>query len=643
MCGISGYTHRARPYNPSVIKEATDCLIHRGPDQQGTYESECVSLGAVRLKIIDLEAGSQPFFSDDRKAVLVYNGEIYNYLELRKELEDLGHAFTTHSDTEVLLKAFLQWDMECFPRLRGMFAAAFWQEEQRRLVLARDRVGIKPLYVCRLGEDIYFGSELKTILIHPEIPRRLDQQAIHYYLTLNYVPGPHTLIEGIEKLQPGSMLEWRNGAVQHEQFWKLPLGPIRNWVRADAESALDDLLKKSISEHLLSDVPVGVWLSGGIDSSTVLHYASQQSARRLKTFSITFHGRSFDETPYIQELVKQYQTEHYELDLNPTLDLPSAIEELAYYSDEPFADAGAVPIWYLSKLTRQHATVALSGEGADEMFGGYVTYQADHLAGYLRLLPKWTRRSLLAVLNHWPVSDDKISFEYKLKRFLEGSLLSADEAHVFWNGAFSRAQQQELLLCNNRISVNDLFDSGLPPANHDGNFSRFLAFDQRYYLTDDLLQKVDRMSMAHSIEVRPPYLDHRIIEFASILPDHFKVDGRVLKVILKSLMKSKLPQNVIRRAKTGLDIPTHDWLRGPLRPLLEDTLNPDTIKNTGLFRLEAIERVKRDHMERRANLGYHLWGLLILFLWIKHWNIQVSNELSLPMRAQESVSSQAFS
>jgi asparagine synthase (glutamine-hydrolysing) len=643
VCGISGYTHRARPYDPSVIKGATDCLIHRGPDQQGTYESACISLGAVRLKIIDLEAGSQPFFSDDRKTVLVYNGEIYNYLELRKELEDLGHPFITHSDTEVLLRAFLQWDTECFPRLRGMFAAAFWQEEQRRLVLARDRVGIKPLYVRRLGEDIYFGSELKTILIHPEIPRQLDQSAIHYYLTLNYVPGRHTLIEGIEKLQPGSMLEWRDGVERREQFWKLPHSEIQNWTPADAESALDDLLKKSINEHLLSDVPVGVWLSGGVDSSTVLHYASQQSSRRLKTFSITFHGRSFDETPYIQQLVKQYQTEHYELDLNPTLDLPSAIEELAYYSDEPFADAGAVPIWYLSKLTRQHATVALSGEGADEMFGGYVTYQADHLVGYLRLLPKWTRRSLLAVLNHWPVSDDKISFEYKLKRFLEGSLLSADEAHVFWNGAFSRAQQQELLLYTNRVSVNDLFDADLPAANHDGNFSRFLAFDQRYYLTDDLLQKVDRMSMAHSIEVRPPYLDHRIIEFASTLPDHLKVDGRVLKVLLKSLMKSKLPQNVIRRAKTGLDIPTHDWLRGPLRPLLEDTLNSDTIKSTGLFRLEAIERVKRDHRERRANLGYHLWGLLILFLWIKHWNIQVSSELSLPMRTKESVSSQAFS
>jgi asparagine synthase (glutamine-hydrolysing) len=643
VCGITGYTHRGRAVPTSAIKEATDCLIHRGPDQQGTYESPDVSLGAVRLKIIDLSAGAQPFFSDDRKTVLVYNGEIYNYRELRKELQALGHSFSTQSDTEVLLRAFQHWDTDCFPRLRGMFAAAFWQEDQRRLVLVRDRVGIKPLYLCRSGDDIYFGSELKTILIHPEIPRRLDHHALPYYLTLNYVPGPYTLIEGIEKLRPGCMLEWRDGVLQQKQYWKLPHEQSEKWTLPDAEAALDRLLTLSVREHLLSDVPVGIWLSGGVDSSAVLHYASQESSQRVKTFSITFQGRTFDETPYIHQLVKQYQTDHYELDLNPALDLPSAIEELANHSDEPFADAGALPIWYLSKLSRQHAIVALSGEGADELFGGYVTYQADHLVGYLRLLPEAARRSLLGAMRHWPVSDDKISFEYKIKRFLEGSLLSPDEAHTYWNGAFSKPQQEGLLLRSGAARVQDLFDNDLPAADHNGSMNRFLGFDQKYYLTDDLLQKVDRMSMAHSLEVRPPYLDHRIIEFASTLPNRFKVNGRTLKVVLKSLMKSKLPESVIRRPKTGLDIPAHEWLRGPLRPLLEDTLSPDTVKRSGLFRAGAIEGVKRDHLGRRANLGYHLWGLMILFLWIKHWNIQTSSELSLPLRAQESVSSQALS
>jgi asparagine synthase (glutamine-hydrolysing) len=643
VCGITGYTHRSRAVLPSAIKEATDCLIHRGPDQQGTYESGEVSLGAVRLRIIDLSGGSQPFFSDDRKTVLVYNGEIYNYRELRKDLEGLGHSFSSKSDTEVLLRAFLQWDTDCFPRLRGMFAAAFWQEDERRLVLVRDRVGIKPLFVCRSGDEVYFGSELKSILIHPEIPRRLDRTALHYYLALNYVPGPYCLLEGIQKLKPGSFLEWKDGRVRSEQYWKLPHTQNESWLMPDAERALDELMKQSVSEHLLSDVPLGIWLSGGIDSSAVLHYAAQERSQRLHTFSITFHGRTFDETPYIHQLVEKYQTDHYELDVNPTLDLASAIEEMTYYADEPLADAGAVPIWYLSKLSRQQATVALSGEGADELFGGYVTYQADHLAGYLRLLPKTARRSLLAAMRSWPVSDDKISFEYKLKRFLEGSLLSPDEAHTFWNGAFSRAQQQELLLRVNHAPVQDLFDADMPQAGPDGNLNRYLGFDQKYYLTDDLLQKVDRMSMAHSLEVRPPYLDHRIIEFASTLPNRFKVKGRTLKVILKKLMKPKLPASVIGRAKTGLDIPTHDWLRGPLRPFLEDTLNADAIKRSGLFRPEAIERIKQDHTQRRANLGYHLWGLMILFLWMKHWNIQTSSELSLPLGARESVSSQALS
>jgi asparagine synthase (glutamine-hydrolysing) len=641
VCGITGYTHRGRVFSPSAIREATSTLIHRGPDQQGTHETADISLGAVRLKVIDLAAGAQPFFSEDRKTVLVFNGEIYNYRELRRELKELGHAFSTQSDTEVLLRAFLQWDTDCFRRLRGMFAAAFWSQDQRRLVLVRDRVGIKPLYVCRVGGDIYFGSELKSILFHAEIPRQLDLTALHHYLALNYVPGPFTLIEGIQKLRPGYLLEWRNGLVLEEQYWKLPHAQDDHWTLPDAEEALDGLLKQSMQDHLLSDVPVGLWLSGGIDSSTLLHYASQTSRQQLKTFSITFRGRSFDETPYIHELVDRYQTDHLELDLNPTLDLPSAIEDVAYYSDEPFADAGALPVWFLSKLSRQRVTVALSGEGADELFGGYITYRADHLAGYARLLPEAARRSLLSALNYWPVSDEKISFEYKMKRFLEGSLLSPDEAHVYWNGSFSRAQQTEMLLKTNDTEVQDLFESDLPAANGNRNLRRFLAFDQRYYLTDDLLQKVDRMSMAHSLEVRPPYLDHRMIEFAASLPDRFKVSGRRHKLILKRLMRSKLPKRVLRRSKSGLDIPTHDWLRGPLRSYLEEILSPAEVKGNGLFRPEAIERLKCDHIERQANLGYHLWGLMILFLWMKHWNVQISGELNLPLTAEESVSKQA--
>ena len=299
---------------------------------------------------------------------------------------------------------------------------------------------------------------------------------------------------------------------------------------------------------------------------------------------------------------------------------------MSYYSDEPFADAGAVPLWFLSMMSRPEVTVALSGEGADELFGGYITYRADRLAQIARVVPRSVRRSLVNVLHYWPVSNEKISLEYKVKRFMEGSLLPPDEAHTYWNGAFSRKQLDQLLVCGSDASVHDLFERDLPAREEHGYLCRYLAFDQRYYLTDDLLQKVDRMSMAHSLEVRPPYLDHRIIEFAASLPDRLKIRGRRQKVILKRLMEDKLSPAILKRAKNGLDIPTHDWFRGALRPLLLETLNPQAVAETKLFRAEAIERMISEHLGYHVNVGYQLWGLLILFLWMKQWNIQTSQE-----------------
>ena len=507
-----------------------------------------------------------------------------------------------------------------------MFAIAVWSQNEKRLVLARVRLGIKTLYFHFRGRELYFGSELKAIFAHPEVERRLDATALRHYLALNYVPCPRTLVEGIEKLPPGRLLEWRDGQWKMETYWQLRFEPQEHLAIDSAQEELNVLLKQSVREHLISDVPIGVWLSGGVDSSTILHYAREICPVRVKTFSISFQGRNFDETPYILETARRYDTEHHELDVSPSLDLPSAIEELAYYSDEPFADAGALPVWFLAALSKKHVTVALSGEGADEIFGGYVTYQADRYAAAARRVPRRVRRGLLSLSRHWPVSDDKIGFEYRMKRFLEGSLLPADEAHTYWNGTFSAAQQNEFLAAGSGSTVRDLFDAGLPSADTAGSLHRYLAFDQRYYLPDDILQKVDRMSMAHSLEVRPPFLDHRIVEFAARLPRHFKISGSSQKVILKRLMKNKLPASVLRRPKTGLDIPTHDWLRGVLRPLLLDTLSTEAIDTTKLFRRDRIELLIREHMERRANLGYHLWGLLILFLWIKQWNIQTTLE-----------------
>jgi asparagine synthase (glutamine-hydrolysing) len=623
LCGIVGFTHK--DWSPPLdrIRNATSTLIHRGPDQQGVYQSPFCSLGATRLKIIDLEHGDQPIVTEDGNTVIVFNGEIYNHLEVRAELEKLGHRFNTHCDTETVLRAFLQWDTQCFRRFRGMFAVALWTNSTRRLVLARDRVGIKPLYIAHRGADLFFGSELKAILAHPEIDRRLSLAGLDCYLSLNYVPAPWTLVDGIEKLLPGHWLEWRDGKVCCEAYWRLPDETPRQRSMASACEELDSLLQQSVREHLISDVPLGVWLSGGIDSSTILHYASQASSSRLKTFSISFRGRSFDETSYIQQVVAQYGTEHQQLDLNPELDLQGAIEEFAYYSDEPSADAGALPVWFLSKLCKTRTTVALSGEGADELFGGYLTYRANPLARHIRKLPSSAIELALAGLRWWPVSNEKISFEYKLKRLLQGSLMSAERAHVYWNGTFSDAEKRSLVSAKLPPALDRILGElrEMLTARKEG-LGAYLWFDQKYYLPDDILVKSDRMSMAHAVELRPPFLDDRIVEFAATLPASLKIRGSQQKVLLKELMRDKLPQAILRRKKVGLDVPAHEWVRGPLRPLVVDTLRTGLCDHPEIFHSDIIENYLRDHLEKRINVGYHLWGLMILFLWMKKWRIQ---------------------
>jgi asparagine synthase (glutamine-hydrolysing) len=635
LCGIAGFTHVKRA-ETGRIQKAVATLSHRGPNQQGVFESESVSLGAARLKIIDIDNGDQPIVCEEPRTVIVFNGEIYNHLELRRELEQRGHRFRSHTDTETVLHAFIEWDTECFSRLRGMFAVALWSEAERRLVLARDRMGIKPLYIARRGDDLYFGSELKAILIHPEIERELSLEGLDCYLSLNYVPAPWTLVEGIEKLLPGQWLEWRRGVINIDRYWHLPRGTTATCTPKEAESELDRLLKQSVKEHLQADVPLGVWLSGGLDSSSLVHYASQESPSPLMTFSVTFHGRSFDEASYVREVAKSYGTRHTEFDLNPSQDLPQAIHELAYYCDEPNADSGALPVWFLSRMTRATATVALSGEGADELFGGYLTHRASLLAASARRLPRPLLESLLAVSRRLPVSNEKIGFEYKVKRFLEGCLLPAARAHTYWGGAFGDEDKRSLV------------QPALPPAlgavlkdlesvlaGSGSNLQDYLWFDQKYFLPDNILTKVDHTSMAHSVEVRPPFLDHRIVEFANSLPAGMKIQGSTQKVILRRLMQDKLPAAILSRKKIGFDIPAHDWFRGPLRPLLEEAAAYASAEHGDFFQIPKIQACMRAHFDRRANLGYNLWGLMTLFFWMQKWRIQTRATARTPRRSME--------
>ena len=621
LCGIVGFTHKHWVPDSGRVQRATDTLVHRGPDQQGVFESSQCSMGATRLKIIDLGGGDQPILSEDGDVAIVFNGEIYNHKELRSELQKLGHRFHSHCDTETVLRAFLEWDTDCFARLRGMFAIALWTGSTKRLVLARDRLGIKPLYFARRGDDLFFGSELKAILVHPEIERRLSLNGLDCYLSMNYIAAPWTLVEGIEKIPPGQYLEWRDGEVSSHSYWRLPVGVVREWTLESAREELDALLRQSLREHLVADVPLGMWLSGGIDSSTILHYAAEAGAP-LKTFSISFQGRSFDETAYIREVTQRYQTEHEALDLNPDVNLRDAIEQFAHYSDEPSADAGALPVWFLSKLSKTKTTVSLSGEGADELFGGYLTHRANRLAALARRVPQNLLQLAFNALQLWPASDEKISFEYKLKRFLEGCLMAPERAHVYWNGTFSEAQKAALVRAGLPPALDRILGELRNRSTGNDDLAPYLWFDQRYFLPDDILNKADRMSMAHSLEVRPPFLDHRIVEFAASLPASLKIRGSRQKILLKELMRDKLPSSILQRRKVGFDIPVHDWLRGCLRPLMEEVLMDGASDHEGLFRRDVIETQIRRHLERRVNAGYNLWGLMVLFLWMKRWGIQ---------------------
>jgi asparagine synthase (glutamine-hydrolysing) len=627
VCGLTGFT-RGFSFDRAVIKRATATLTHRGPDHLGVFQSEDIALGAVRLRVIDPAAADQPLVSEGGRFALAYNGEVYNHAELRRELESVGYRFRSRCDTEVVLAAFEQWGTRCFERFRGMFAIAIWDACQQRLVLARDRLGIKPLYIYRSGRDLCFGSELKAIFAHPSIPRLLDWDALRDYLSLNYVPGPRTLIKGIEKLPPGHFLEFANGVARTECYWQLPHSPARKISVGDASVILDDLLTESIREHTISDMPLGVWLSGGLDSTTIVDYVARHSSKPVKTFSVAFESQCCDESKYFQEVARFYGTQHEEIELRPTHDVIEAISEFAEYSDEPGADAGALPVWFLSKMSRRHVTVALSGEGSDEIFGGYLTYKANRYADILRRAPESLRAGALKAIDRlWPVSDNKISFEYKLKRLLRGSMMHPDEAHVYWNGTFAPDELRSMIVCagdfgSSNDSLRSLYSSlrlGFEPSATGLN--RFLQFDQSYYLPDNLLYKVDRMSMAHSLEVRPPFLDHRIVEFAAALPDDLKIRGGAQKFLLRHLMRDRLPKGVLGRRKAGFDIPAHRWLRCELRPLLRETLSPRAVKEAGIFNSTSIQMLIDGHMDRTLNVGYHLWGLMTLHLWLKKWNV----------------------
>ena len=606
MCGICGIAAREGA-DPARLAAMSATLVHRGPDSDGTWLDGPVGLAARRLSIIDLETGDQPLTNEDGCVVVVQNGEIYNYRELRSELESQGHRFRTHGDTEVIAHLYEQHGERFAERLRGMFAAAIWDAKSRKLVLARDRFGIKPLYYRAAGGGLEFASELRAL------PRgEVDLDALEAFLAFNSVPAPLSILHGTCKLPPGHLLVWEGGEPRLERYARpapVAATDVRREPAAQLAEELRERLRDSVRAHLVADVPVGVLLSGGVDSCLLAAFAAELSGEPVRTFTIGFRERSYDETAAARLVSQRYGTDHRDLILQP--DAALLLPALAEAFDEPFADSSALPTYLVSELAARDVKVALSGEGGDELFGGYETYAADLLAQRAGFAARLAR----PLVERLPVSTAKASFDYRAKRFVRAAHLPPLERHHGWKEIFSPDARAEL---TGRASGFDPVD-GLRARYAETEGADLLArlqdVDLGTYLVDDLLVKTDRASMAHSLEARVPFLDPAVADLALALPTRLKIRGLRKKVLLRKAAEPLLPAEIVRGRKRGFSIPAAAWLRGELEPFARDVLSADAIHRQGFFRPAAVTRLLDDHVAGREDLSRQLWGLLGFTLW----------------------------
>jgi asparagine synthase (glutamine-hydrolysing) len=616
VCGICGIAAPAGGPDPDVLAAMNAELRHRGPDSAGTLVDGPVGLAMRRLSIIDLEHGDQPIANEDGRIHVIQNGEIYNYRELRADLERRGHRFSTASDTEVLVHLYEERGPRFVDDLRGMFAIALWDARERRLLLARDRFGIKPLYYRTTGAELSFASELGALTRQPGMSTELDLDALEAFLAFNSIPAPLTIFGDARKLPAGHLLSWRDGRVTIDRFARpspAPSGELRT-EGADALAAeLRERLRDSVRAHLVADVPVGVLLSGGIDSCALVAFAARESGERVSTFSIGFEERTFDELENARLVAERYGTDHHELVLRP--DAAELLPEVVDAFDEPFADSSALPTYLVSRLAADHVKVALSGEGGDELFGGYYTYVADLLA------PRVGRvaAALRPLVERLPSSSARVSFDYKAKRFAGGAGLPPLEAHHAWKEIFSPDARASLLDGRSRGTLDplDLYRARYAETGGAEQLARLQDVDIGIYLVDDLLVKSDRASMAHSLEARVPFLDPAVSELALSLPSHHKVRGFAKKRLLRRALAPLLPRSIVRGRKRGFSIPAAAWLRGELEPFAREVLSRDVVRRQGYFRPEAVTRLLDDHVARRADLSRQLWGLICFSLWLE--------------------------
>ncbi len=628
MCGIAGWANlenkSSRDSGEAVLHRMCERMKHRGPDSEGLWTNDSVALGMRRLSIIDLHTGEQPVYSEDKSIVVVMNGELYNFREVRADLEKRGHQFETQTDTEILPHLYEEYGDAMLEHLNGMFAFALWDKNKRKLLIARDRFGEKPLYYGVFEGKLIFASEAKVLLANPSVKTEINTDALRAYLSFDYVPAPDSIYKNIYKLPAAHLLILENGEVKTRRYWNVSFK--RNAPPPTIEKAageLRELLADAVRLRLVSDVPLGILLSGGVDSSAVAALATEFSTEKVKTFSIGFEEDSFDESKYARQVAAHLNTEHYEdkLSVGKAADL---ISEIGAWLDEPLSDGSLIPTLLLSRFVKKHVTVALGGDGGDEIFAGYPMYFAHKVANLYGRVPGFLRNNLIEpLINNLPVSNKNLSFDYKAKRFVAASKYDAVTRHHSWFGSFSIDQQQNLL--NRDVlaeTSNDIYGDAkdlLKITDAPTEIERMQFLDQNFYLAEDILTKVDRASMAVSLEVRAPFLDPRVAQFAASLPLEYKLRGSQGKYILKKALAGTLPKNILHRPKKGFGIPIAEWLKTRLNPLMHDLLAPERLKKQGLFDEKFVQQLIKEHETNVASHHKQLWTLLVFQLWFDNY------------------------
>jgi asparagine synthase (glutamine-hydrolysing) len=626
MCGICGILNfDGEPVNKQLVGKMTASIAHRGPDNEGLFVKGPVGLGHRRLAIIDCsESGNQPMSNEDKTIWITYNGEIYNFKNLRKELESCGHRFQSNTDTEVIIHSYEEWGTDCLKRFNGMFAFAIWDENKDRLWLVRDRMGVKPLFYCNIPSRLLFGSEIKAIIADSRVDRQVDYEALSYFLALNYTPAPFTLFSRVKQVMPGHYLMISmDGCIEDVEYWRLSFNEDKRQSEKQYLETFANLLEDAVKIRLVSDVPFGVFLSGGLDSSSIAYWMSR-NMDVVKTFSIGFEQGSYSEIGYARKISSAIKSDHYDMLVN--METPEVLSKIVWHSEEPTADSSMAAVFYLARLAKTQVSMVLGGDGADELLAGYETYSAYYVRQAYRLIPSLIRKTLIAnLIKKLPVSHSKVSFDFKARRFVKGAELSAEDAHASWRTIFD-ADARKLLLepisqkPGVAMDAVDLFRKAFQESGTTHPLNRMLYVDTRLYMPNDMLVKVDRMTMAHSLEAREPYLDHRLVEFAASLPPNLKLKHfNKKKYILKTAMKGKIPQDIIDRKKEGFNVPNAFWINEQLKPFIIDNLSSTRLKDMGLFDNRYVKNTLEDHFNRKTDNSHQIWCLLVLSLWWAHF------------------------